>query len=71
MKIQFPAICLLSVFILSACQSTPAVTDAAVQPPAQEDQKNMEQEEGELVEDDDRGFDPCLLNSSLAVCKKQ
>jgi hypothetical protein len=37
--------------------------------------ETSEQEGAESAESDDnggdRGFDPCLLNASLAICKKQ
>ena len=36
-----------------------------------QESESAEQEDAELDDDGDRGFDPCLLNASLAICNKQ
>lgn len=67
MKTRILVICLFATLSLTACKTNPAVTET-VQNPAHSEQNSVEQAE---AEEDDRGFDPCLLNSSLAVCNKQ
>jgi len=68
MRIQFSIICLFSVLVLAACKSNPSVSDDyAVQQPGETEQETTQPAE----EGDDRGFDPCLLNASLAVCQKE
>ena len=59
---------LLSVLLFVACESNPtqvnSQTDQVPEGTAQETTQAGKQ-------DTDRGFDPCRLNSNLAVCKKQ
>ncbi|GAA0857593.1 hypothetical protein [Aliiglaciecola litoralis] len=50
----------LSCLLLTGCKSTPDNVD---EPECREANENC-QEDG-----DDRGYDPCLVNNSLPVCK--
>jgi len=55
----FPAI-LFSTFLLSACGEENV---------RKEPRKNTDTNKTVQVKEDERGFDPCLLNAKLAVCK--
>jgi uncharacterized lipoprotein YajG len=69
MRIQYTVICLLSVLFLTACKSNPSTPDNSTQQKStsaeKESTQSTENAEG------DRGFDPCKLNASLAICKKE
>ncbi len=68
MKIRNLILCLLIAMPFAATGFELAQSD-------ENDLQNPEPPEQEEVESDDdggdRGFDPCLLNSSLAICNQQ
>jgi hypothetical protein len=64
---------ILILYLLSALPFA-AVGSKLTQSDANDSQKSETSEQDSAESDDDggdRGFDPCLLNASLAICKKQ